>query len=115
MGRVGELARQGRDVPVVIARDEIVALAVRSCPAGRALSLWSLACFPGGLAIDLPLDACSPYFPNCCRFGLCFDLRIAGCSCGVAPLQGIHAPEIFLNIAENTRQQRRPTDGPSIN
>lgn len=39
MGEVGELARQGRDGPVVIARDEIVALAVPSRPAGRSFPL----------------------------------------------------------------------------
>lgn len=39
MGEVGGLARQGRDGPVVIARDEIVALAVPSRPSGRSFPL----------------------------------------------------------------------------
>lgn len=92
--RVGRLDREGRDRPVVIARDEIIALVVRSCLARPLRSVSSLGClvrFPGGLTIDLPLDGLLSIFSNCCRFGLCFDLRIAGRSCGVAPLLGIHA------------------------
>lgn len=59
--------------------------------------------------IDLPFGALLSNFSNCCRFGLCFDLRIAGRSCGVAPPLGIHAQEVYLNIVGNRRRLSRQT------
>lgn len=91
MGEVGGLDGRGRDGPVVITRDEIIALVVPSRPA-RPSVLLVLGPFPWWID-DRPATRCpcSPFFSNCCRFGLCFDLRIAGRSGGVAPLLGIHA------------------------
>jgi hypothetical protein len=54
---------------------------------------WSLVPFPWwNLKIDLPLGATLcfvlHFFLNCCRFGFCFDHRIARWTGGVAPLLG---------------------------